>query len=187
MSVSREDQGQGFSGVSRSANPVTSRHIHKGGNQPADEPVGLNPIDKSRGRGLNENAMPGSVRGHDPSSHGEEGGGEVGRGDAPFAIPRDQQGTDKPDFFGEKQLDYEWGRRPPELNTCRWEEFAVNPGYKIDEPDSLMPMRHNPGMKATMDEWKAGKLHSGSKKGPVVKSRAQAIAIGLSEAGKSNQ
>jgi len=38
-----------------------------------------------------------------------------------------------------------------------------------------------PGIKATMHEWKAGKLHSGSKKGPVVKSRKQAIAIGLSE------
>ena len=39
-----------------------------------------------------------------------------------------------------------------------------------------------PGMKKTMAEYKAGKLHSGSKKGPVVKSRAQAIAIGLNEA-----
>ena len=36
-----------------------------------------------------------------------------------------------------------------------------------------------------MHEYKAGMLHSGSKKGPVVKSRAQAIAIGLSEAGMS--
>lgn len=35
-------------------------------------------------------------------------------------------------------------------------------------------------MKTTMKEWKSGKLHSGSKKGPVVKSRKQAIAIGLS-------
>lgn len=45
-----------------------------------------------------------------------------------------------------------------------------------------------PGMKGTMDEFKAGTLHSGSKTGPPVKSRAQAIAIGLSEerkAGKS--
>lgn len=33
-----------------------------------------------------------------------------------------------------------------------------------------------------MHEWKAGDLHSGSKKGPVVKSQKQAIAIGLSEA-----
>jgi len=38
-----------------------------------------------------------------------------------------------------------------------------------------------PGMKATMGEYKRGTLHSGSKKGPKVKSRAQAIAIGLSE------
>lgn len=38
-----------------------------------------------------------------------------------------------------------------------------------------------PGIKKTMDEWKAGKLHSGSKTGPVVKSQKQAIAIGLSE------
>ena len=42
-----------------------------------------------------------------------------------------------------------------------------------------------PGMKKTMEEYKAGKLRSGSKKGPVVKSRKQAIAIGLSEEGKS--
>ena len=36
-----------------------------------------------------------------------------------------------------------------------------------------------------MKEYKAGKLHSGSKKGPVVKSQKQAVAIALSEAGKS--
>jgi len=36
-------------------------------------------------------------------------------------------------------------------------------------------------------EFKAGKLHSGSKKGPVVKSRRQAVAIALSEAGKSRK
>lgn len=38
-----------------------------------------------------------------------------------------------------------------------------------------------------MHEYKEGKLHSGSKKGPLVKSRAQAIAIGLSEARKAGQ
>ena len=36
-----------------------------------------------------------------------------------------------------------------------------------------------------MREFKKGKLHSGSKKGPKVKSRKQAIAIALSEAGMS--
>jgi hypothetical protein len=36
-----------------------------------------------------------------------------------------------------------------------------------------------------MKEYKAGTLHSGSKKGPEVTSRKQAIAIALSEAGMS--
>ena len=36
-----------------------------------------------------------------------------------------------------------------------------------------------------MHEFKAGTLHSGSKKGPVVTNRKQAVAIALSEAGKS--
>lgn len=36
-----------------------------------------------------------------------------------------------------------------------------------------------------MREYKEGKLHSGSKKGPVVKDRKQAVAIALSEARKS--
>ena len=35
-----------------------------------------------------------------------------------------------------------------------------------------------------MQEWKSGTLHSG-KRGPVVKNQKQAIAIALSEAGKS--
>ena len=34
-----------------------------------------------------------------------------------------------------------------------------------------------------MKEYKAGELHSGSKKGPEVTSRKQAIAIAMSEAG----
>ena len=38
-----------------------------------------------------------------------------------------------------------------------------------------------------MHEFKAGKLHSGSKKGPVVKNKKQAIAIALSEAKMSKK
>jgi hypothetical protein len=36
-----------------------------------------------------------------------------------------------------------------------------------------------------MEEFKEGALHSGSKKGPKVKSRRQAVAIAISEAKKS--
>ena len=37
-------------------------------------------------------------------------------------------------------------------------------------------------VKRAMEEYSEGKLHSGSKKGPVVTSKAQALAIGFSEA-----
>jgi hypothetical protein len=36
-----------------------------------------------------------------------------------------------------------------------------------------------------MHEYKEGTLHSGSKKGPAVTSRKQAVAIAMSESGKS--
>lgn len=42
-------------------------------------------------------------------------------------------------------------------------------------------------MKLVMDEFKAGGLHSGSKTGPKVKSRKQAIAIALNQSGQSNR
>ena len=38
-----------------------------------------------------------------------------------------------------------------------------------------------------MGEFKRGKLNSGSKKGPRVRSRKQAIAIALSESGQSKK
>ncbi len=39
----------------------------------------------------------------------------------------------------------------------------------------------------TMHEFKQGTLHSGSKKGPKVKSRKQAVAIALSQARKAKK
>ena len=38
-----------------------------------------------------------------------------------------------------------------------------------------------PGLRGTLHEFKEGTLRSGSKKGPKVTSRKQAIAIGLSQ------
>jgi Family of unknown function (DUF6496) len=41
----------------------------------------------------------------------------------------------------------------------------------------------NPKVRTVMHEFKHGQLHSGSKSGPPVRSRKQAIAIAMSEAG----
>ena len=42
-------------------------------------------------------------------------------------------------------------------------------------------------MGKVMKEFKAGSLHTGSKKGPVVKNPKQAVAIAYSEAGMSKK
>lgn len=42
-------------------------------------------------------------------------------------------------------------------------------------------------VKKVMKEYKEGELHSGSKKGPVVKNPKQAVAIALSEAKKAKK
>lgn len=47
--------------------------------------------------------------------------------------------------------------------------------------------RHTDKVEKVMHEFKHGELHSGSKKGPKVKSRKQAVAIALSEQRKQNR
>jgi hypothetical protein len=71
----------------------------------------------------------------------------------------------------------EWGREVKELKTCAWEDRTKNPGYEIEAVGPVI--QHNPGVEGTMKEYNAGSLKSGS--GAKVKSRKQAIAIGLSE------
>ena len=51
-----------------------------------------------------------------------------------------------------------------------------------------MPVAKGPkGVAQEMRKFKAGKLHSGSKTGPVVKDRKQAIAIAMNASGVSKK
>ena len=52
-------------------------------------------------------------------------------------------------------------------------------------PDSLHGRRKRGKVEKVMHEFGAGELHSGSKHGPTVTNRKQAIAIAMSEAGMS--
>jgi len=45
----------------------------------------------------------------------------------------------------------------------------------------MSPSIEREKMQKTMHEFKEGDLHSGSKRGPLVRSRKQAIAIGISQ------
>lgn len=54
--------------------------------------------------------------------------------------------------------------------------------------DFSMPVsRGQEGVRQEMHKFKHGQLHSGSKRGPKVRSRKQAIAIALHEAGLSRK
>jgi hypothetical protein len=53
--------------------------------------------------------------------------------------------------------------------------------------DIPQPFRRGGKVGKVMREYKAGKLHSGSKKGPLVKNQKQAVAIALSEARRAGE
>lgn len=61
-------------------------------------------------------------------------------------------------------------------------------GVVTPDGEQIMAKKMSKGKKKVekvMKEYKSGELHSGSKSGPVVKSRKQAVAIALSEARKA--
>jgi hypothetical protein len=125
MAESNLDKGMGFSGVGRAANPLKPRTLHPGGTEKEEEPVVLKSIDQSRSKGLNENAEPGAIHGHDPER-------TLPQGDLLYTVPKDASGTTTPILASDPS--YEWGRNAQDSTLfrggrCDWEEFAKNPGY----------------------------------------------------------
>ena len=76
----------------------------------------------------------------------------------------------------------------PSMSDMGLEDENLKPGkeYMMAKGGAAKPTKAQKKIGTVMREFKAGKLHSG-KKGPVVKSSKQAIAIALSEAGKSKK
>lgn len=71
------------------------------------------------------------------------------------------------------------------MSLDKWEKSKLD--EKHDRQQSMKGLKSGGKIEKVMHEFKEGELHSGSKKGPEVKSRKQAIAIALSEAGKSRK
>ena len=96
------------------------------------------------------------------------------------APPKDQRGGSTPPY---SEHTFPWpkdiGPSGPKRNTVGFPEVKAYPVQKLADD--------NGKMHKVMHEFKEGKLHSGSKKGPKVRSRKQAIAIAMSESGMSKK
>lgn len=72
----------------------------------------------------------------------------------------------------------------------REEKAMVKKGVKRKKTNKVLrkhPIKSAAKIERVMKEYKHGELHSGSKMGPKVKSRKQAIAIALSEARRASK
>jgi len=74
----------------------------------------------------------------------------------------------------------------PSMSGMGLQDEKLQPGkqYGMKRGGAMKPTKAQAKVKKVMGEFKKGELHSG-KKGPVVTNPKQAIAIALSEAGKS--
>ena len=89
----------------------------------------------------------------------------------------------------ESEIDYALGGKKHNSDVNKAFEHLSDNNVSLKEMfkrGGVTPKQQNK-IARVMREFKQGKLHSGSKQGPVVKDREQAIAIALSEAGVSNK
>jgi GNAT superfamily N-acetyltransferase len=86
-------------------------------------------------------------------------------------------------------IDYNLGGKQTNTDVNKAFEYVSDKNVSLKEMfkrGGVTPSQQNK-IARVMREFKKGKLHSGSKKGPIVEDREQAIAIALSEAGVSNK
>ena len=96
-------------------------------------------------------------------------------------------GMAKGGFEGSK-MDMKQDKKLAAKYGMSMENYEKSPMDKKHDTQQSMKGMAKGGMSKVgkvMGEFKAGELHSGSKSGPVVKSRKQAVAIGMSEARKA--
>ena len=67
----------------------------------------------------------------------------------------------------------------PRFGDGREEDWLA---WLVKQKEEFMAKRKGGKVKQVMHEFKHGTLHSGSKSGPVVRKRRQAVAIAVSEA-----
>lgn len=93
---------------------------------------------------------------------------------------RDERGVTNPPY---PERTFPWakdiGPSGPKRNTVGFEEVKAYPAQKLADDKGKI---HK-----VMKEFKEGELHSGSKRGPKARSRDQAVAIAMSEAGMSKK
>lgn len=85
-----------------------------------------------------------------------------------------------------KKKSYKHFKAKAEAKEERLEE-KIHPGIHKRVAALKKKTKSKNKIHKVLKEFKEGKLHAGSKKGPAVKSRKQAIAIALSEARKAGQ
>lgn len=95
-------------------------------------------------------------------------------------VPMEKWEASKEDLQQDKKLAAKHG-----MSLETWEKSSMD--KKHDTQQSMKGLAKGGMAKVgkVMGEFKSGELHSGSKSGPVVKSRKQAVAIGISEARKA--
>jgi hypothetical protein len=103
--------------------------------------------------------------------------GDMGRSISDIVKSRDKR--------FEKRSGDEWNDNARKVSQMPFEEMSdeLSQVYDMAKGEVDNMMAGGGKMHKVMGEFKRGKLHSGSKKGPLVKNRKQAIAIAMSEAG----